>query len=112
MLVLAKFHQDPNDPGHCTLGNKKEYNLVRARATVTSQTGTRLSGVLVSGRFMDQYWTNAVVSGITNAQGVVQFDFKGPCGVGTEAFLVENATKGTRVLDRTTGVLAGSALPQ
>lgn len=112
LLVLAKFHQDPNDPGHCTPGNKKEYNVVRTRATVTSQTGVRLSGVLVSGRFMDQYWTNALVSGTTNAQGVVQFDFKGPCGVGTESFLVENATRGTRVLDRTTGVLAGSALPQ
>src|SRR4051812_8081396 len=81
LLVQGKFHQDPNNPGHCTLGNKKEYNLVRARAIITDQNGARLSGVLVSGRFMDQYWTNAPVSGTTNTQGVVQFDFKGPCGV-------------------------------
>jgi len=112
LLVQAKFHQDPNDPGHCSLGNKNEYNLVRATAIVTSQTGARLSGVVVRGQFMDEYWTNAVVSGTTNSQGMVQFDFKGPCGVGTETFLVENATKGMRVLDRTTGVLAGSMIPR
>jgi hypothetical protein len=112
LLVSAKFHQDPNDPGHCTPGNKKEYNLVHARATVTTETGARLSGVRVSGRFMDQYWTNALVSATTNAKGVVQLNFKGSCGVGTEAFIVENATKAPRVFDKTVGVLAGSALPQ
>ena len=112
LLVQAKFHQDPNDPGHCSPGNKKEYNLVRATATVTDETGARLSGVLVSGRFMDQYWTNAQVSGTTNAQGRVQFNFKGPCGVGTEAFVIENATKSPLVFDKTVGALAGSALPQ
>lgn len=112
LVVSAKFHQDPNDLGHCTPGNKKEYNLTHARAVVTSETGARLSGVLVSGRFMDQYWTNALVSGTTNAQGIVQFNFKGPCGVGTEAFIVENATKAPLVFDKTVGVLAGSALPK
>jgi hypothetical protein len=112
LLLQAKFHQDPNNPGQCSPGNKKEYNLVRATATVTSETGARLSGVLVSGRFMDQYWTNAVVSGTTNTQGIVQLNFRGPCGVGTEAFIVENATKAPLVFDKTVGVLAGSALPQ
>jgi len=111
LLVHAKFHQDPNDPGHCTPGNKKEYNLVQARATVTSENGTKLSGVLVSGRFMDEYWTNARVTGITNSQGVVVFNFKGSCGVGTEAFIVENAKKAPLFFDKTVGVLAGSALP-
>jgi hypothetical protein len=112
LVVSAKFHQDPNDPGHCTQGNNKEYNVVHARAVVTSETGARLSGVLVRGRFMDQYWTNARVSGTTNAKGVVQLNFKGPCGVGTEAFIVENATKAPLAFDKTVGVLAGSALPQ
>lgn len=112
LLVRAKFHQDPNDPGHCSPSNKKEYNLVQAIATVTSEIGARLSRVLVSGRFMDQYWTNALVSGTTNTQGVVVFNFKGSCGVGTEAFIVENATKAGLVFDKTVGVLAGSALPQ
>ena len=112
LLFRAKFHQDPNDPGHCTQGNKQEYNLVQARLTVSSETGAKLSGVLVGGRFMDQKWKNTVVSGTTNAQGVVQFNLKGPCGVGTEAFIVENATKAPLVFDKTVGVLAGSALPQ
>lgn len=112
LVLQAKFHQDPNDPGHCTPGNKEEYNLVQARVTVTSETGARLSGVLVRGRFMDEYWTNARVSGTTNAQGIVQFSFKGPCGVGTEAFIVENATKPGLVFDKTVGVFAGSALPK
>jgi hypothetical protein len=112
LLLQAKFHQDPNNPGQCTPGNKKEYNLVRTRAIVTSETGARLSGVLVSGRFMDQYWTNAHVLGTTNAQGIVEFNFKGPCGVGAEAFIVENATKTPLVFDKTVGVLAGSVLPQ
>ena len=61
---------------------------------------------------MDQYWTNTLLSGTTNAQGIVQFDFKGPCGVGTEAFVVENATKAPLVFDKTVGVLAAAALPQ
>ena len=112
LRLKAKFHQDPNDPGHCTPGNEKEYNVVHARATVTNETGARLSGVLVNGRFMDQYWTNALVSGTTDAKGIVQFKFKGPCGVGTESFIVENATKAPLIFDKTAGVLTGSALPQ
>ncbi len=119
LVVSATFHQDPADPGHCSPGNNKEYNLVKATATVTSETGAKLSGVVVSGRFMDQYWTNTLVSGTTStvsrttgANGVVQFNFKGPCGVGTEAFIVENATKTPLVFDKTVGVLAGSALPK
>ena len=112
LVVSAKFHQAPNDLGHCTPGNKKEYNLTHVRAVVTSETGAKLSGVLVSGRFMDQYWTNTLASGTTNAKGIVQFNFKGPCGVGTEAFIVESATKAPLVFDKTVGVLAGSALPK
>jgi hypothetical protein len=112
LLVSAKFHQDPADPGHCSPGNIKEYNLVKATATVTSETGAVLRGVLVSGRFMDQYWTNARVSRKTNAMGIAKFNFKGPCGVGTEAFIVENATKAPLAFDKTVGVLAGSALPK
>ena len=60
---------------------------------------------------MDEYWTNARVKGTTNSQGVVVFNFKGPCGVGTEAFIVENAKKAPLFFDKTVGVLAGSALP-
>jgi probable HAF family extracellular repeat protein len=112
LVVSAKFHQDPADPGNCRPGNIKEYNLIKATATVTSETGAVLSGVVVSGRFMDQYWTNKRVSRTTNTMGIAKFNFKGPCGVGTEAFIVENAKKAPLVFDKTVGVLAGSALPK
>lgn len=111
LLFTAKFHQDPKDPGHCSPGNTKEYNLIKATATVTNETGAKLRGVVVTGRFMDQYWKNAVVSRTTNLNGIAQFKFKGSCGVGTESFIVENAKKTGLVFDKTVGVLAGSALP-
>jgi hypothetical protein len=110
LLIQSKFHWTRTIRA-CTPATRRS-TTVRATATVTNQTGARLSGVLVRGRFMDQYWTNALVSGTTNAQGTVQLNFKGPCGVGTEAFIVENATKAPLVFDKTVGVLAGSALPQ
>ncbi len=112
LRLNAKFHQDPNDPDHCTPGNEKEFNLVRVRATLTNETGAKLSGVLVKGRFMDQYWKNAVVSGTTDAKGIVEFKLKGPCGVGTESFIVEGATSQSLVFDKTVGVLTGSAIPK
>jgi probable HAF family extracellular repeat protein len=112
LQLSARFHQDPNDPGHCTPGNSKEYNTVQAKLKVTSETGARLAGVVVTGRFMDQYWKNTVVSGTTNAKGLVKLALKGPCGVGTESFIVESATQGTRVFDKTVGVLDAAVLPR
>ena len=111
LVLKTKFHQDPADPGHCTFGNKKEYNLARATVTVTSETGAKLAGVVVSGRFMDEYWTNAAVSGTTNSQGAVQFSFKDSCGVGAETFLVDNLTKSGLTFDKTAGVLSVYQIP-
>jgi probable HAF family extracellular repeat protein len=108
----AVFHQDPKDPGHCSPGNAKEFNSVQARIKVTSETGARLPGVVVTGRFMDQYWKNTVVSGTSNAKGVVKLSLKGPCGVGTESFIIDNASLASRVFDKTVGVLDASALPR
>ena len=65
----------------------------------------------VSGRFLDDYWTNKPVTGTTNASGVVSWTNKGLCGVGAIAFLVENATLGTRRFDRTRGVLTNWVVP-
>lgn len=108
----AKFHQDPADPGHCTQGDKKEYNVATARITATDETGAPLNNVLIGGRFMDQYWTNAQVSGATDATGTVKFRFKDPCGVGTESFIVETAARDAMTFDKTSGVLAASMLPK
>jgi len=111
LMIRAKFVQDPQDPGHCTPG-EQAYNQTRVSLKVTGENGTPRRGVVVSGRFLDDYWTNAPVSGTSNNQGVVTFNYQGMCGVGAIAFLVDGAVKGRLVLDRTTGVLSGWAIPQ
>ena len=109
--MRGKFVQDPNDPGHCTPGGNM-YNLSQAQLTVTNETGVKLGGVVVSGRFLDDYWTNKPVSGTTDSQGVIKFTHKGLCGVGAIAFLVDKATKGSRVFDRTRGIVTNWVIPE
>jgi probable HAF family extracellular repeat protein len=111
LQMKGKFVQDPNDPGHCTQGGSA-YNLARVKVTVTSEAGAKLGGVRITGRFLDDYWTNTPVSGTTNSQGIVSFDNRGPCGIGAVAFLVEGAQKGARAFDRTIGVLTAWVIPQ
>jgi probable HAF family extracellular repeat protein len=110
ILMRGRFVQDPADPGHCSPDNDA-FNRVRTSLRVTDETGVPLSGVLVSGRFLDDYWTNKPVSGTTNAQGWVSFSNTGPCGVGAVAFLVDSATRGSQTLDRTAGILSSSVIP-
>ena len=111
LQLTAKFIQDPQDPGHCTPGGNA-YNQARAKLTLTNESGAVLRNVQVSGRFLDDYWTNAVVSGKTNSRGIISFTYQGPCGVGAIAFLVDNAVRSGLVFDRTTGVVSGWAIPQ
>ena len=110
LVVTGQFVQDPAFPGSCFQGGKM-YNLTTARATLTSETGAPLANVRVSGRFLDDYWTNFPVTGTTNASGVVSWTYKGLCGVGAIAFLVENATLGTRSFDRTRGIVSNWVIP-
>jgi hypothetical protein len=109
--MRGKFVQDPNDPGSCA-PDGNAFNLTQAKVTVTDQNGAKLGGVLVSGRFLDDYWTDKPVSGTTDALGLVSFTHKGFCGVGAVAFLVDRATKGARVFDRTVGVVTNWVIPQ
>jgi hypothetical protein len=111
LQMRGKFVEDPDDPGSCT-PDGEAYNLTRVKVIVTNETGAKLGGVLVGGRFLDDYWTNAPVSGTTNSRGVVSFENVGPCGVGAVAFLVDSAAKGARVFDRTVGVLTNWVIPQ
>lgn len=97
-------------PSSC-VQDDKVYNLASVSVTITDENGAGLADVQVSGRFLDDYWTNHRVTGITNASGVVSWSHDGPCGGGAIAFLVEGATLGTRVFDRTQGVLTGYAIP-
>jgi len=110
LVMTGQFVQDPAFPQSCFQGGKM-YNLTTVTATLTSETGTPLANVQVSGRFLDDYWTNKPVTGTTNASGVVSWTNKGLCGVGAIAFLIENATLGTRRFDRTRGVLTNWVIP-
>ena len=110
LVVTGQFVQDPAFPGSCFQGGNM-YNNTTATATVTSETGAPLANVQVSGRFLDDYWTNKPVTGTTNASGVVSWTHKGLCGVGAIAFLVDNATLGTRSFDRTRGVVTNWVIP-
>jgi hypothetical protein len=109
--MTGKFVQDPSDPGHCS-PDLNAYNKVQAKLTVTDENGVALSGAAVSGRFLDNYWTDKKVSGRTDSRGQVKFSNKGPCGVGTVTFFVDNVVLGTRSFDRTSGVLTGSVIPK
>lgn len=111
LVVTAKFVQDPRYPGQCT-PNGRAYNQARVNLRVRSETGAPLQGVVVSGRFLDDYWTNAPVSGTTSTQGTLTLKYRGPCGVGAIAFLVDSAVKTPLVFDRSAGALSGWAIPQ
>jgi PKD domain len=110
LVMTGQFVQDPKFPGSCFEGGTM-YNVSSATVTITSETGVPLRDVQVSGRFLDDYWTNRPVTGTTNASGVVSWTHRGPCGVGAIAFLVENASAGTRSFDRTRGMLTNYVIP-
>jgi hypothetical protein len=86
-------------------------NEVSAALTVTDELGRRLPGVAVSGRFLDDYWLDRRVSGITDPSGVVRFIHRGPGCVGAIAFLAESAKSPGRVFDRTQGALTTFVIP-
>jgi probable HAF family extracellular repeat protein len=111
LAMRGQFVQDPNDPGSCA-PNGNAFNRVKANLRVTSESGAPLGGVVVNGRFLDDYWTNRPVTGTSNAQGMVTFTNVGPCGVGAVAFLVDRATKAPRAFDRTTGIVTNWVIPQ
>ncbi len=110
LVMSAQFVQDPAFPGSCFQGGKM-YNTATVTATFTAEAGAALANVLVSGRFLDDYWTNSPVTGSTNAAGVVSWNYKGLCGVGAIAFLIDQATLGTRTLDKTRGTLSTWVIP-
>jgi probable HAF family extracellular repeat protein len=105
----AIFVPDPSDPEHCT---PRASDRAFAAVTITSETGAPLSGVVVRGRFLDDYWTNRVVATKTNGDGVASFRYRGPACVGTVAFLVDGAEMDGLVFDKTVGILTRSAVPQ
>ncbi|MEQ1501804.1 MAG: hypothetical protein ABMB14_06215 [Myxococcota bacterium] len=110
LVMQAKFVEDPQFPGSCFF-NGNMHNLARVRLTVTDEAGLPLAGAEVSGRFVDDYWLDEVVVGVTNGNGKVTLSHDGICGDGTIAFLVDDVVSGTRTFDRTTGTLSASKIP-
>ena len=113
LVLSADFVPDPGDPSqdHCS-PTLTAHNEAQVSVTVTDAGGVPLAGAVVAGRFLDDYWTDAPVVGTTNASGTVSFPYTGPCGVGAIAFLVEDVVKAGYLLDRLSGVLSASAIPQ
>ncbi|NNU44096.1 PKD domain-containing protein [Ramlibacter montanisoli] len=110
LVMTGQFVQDPALPGSCVQGGRM-HNLATAAVTIRSETGTPLANVKVSGRFLDDYWTNQAVTGTTDASGVVRWSHKGLCGAGAIAFFVDSASLEGRTLDRTRGTLTGYVIP-
>ena len=85
---------------------------VKVKLTVKDELGIPLSGVRVTGHFLDDYWLDETVVGNTNSNGQVMFRHVGPPCVGAIAFLVTDARTGlARTFDRTTGILTNYVIP-
>ncbi len=113
LAISADFVPDPDDPSQSQCSpSLNARNDAFVTVTVTNANGSPRQGALVAGRFLDDYWTDEPVSGITDADGVVSFSYTGPCGVGAIAFLVDSATSGPARLDKTAGLLSVWAIPQ
>lgn len=105
LAMDAVFVQDPHDPGHCS-PTLDAHDEVTVTLTVTSPAGMPKAGIQVSGRFLDDYWTDHPVTGTSDASGLVTFTYSGPCGVGAMEFLVSGAQGFGLRLDRTQGSLS------
>lgn len=112
MTVTADFVPDPSDPtqDHCS-PTLNAHNEALVTVTVTDPSGFPIAGAIVSGRFLDDYWTDDAVVQTTNGNGVATFRYTGLCGVGAIAFLVDDVNQSGATLDRTVGVLTGWTIP-
>ena len=109
LKMTGKFIRDPNaPPDYCT---PNASNHVVAKVRVTDEFGSALRGVLVKGRFLDDYWLDKAFTGTTNRKGIVKFVHNGVACVGAVAFLVDSATKAGRSFDRTKGILTNYVIP-
>ncbi|MDH4070015.1 MAG: T9SS type A sorting domain-containing protein, partial [Ignavibacteria bacterium] len=107
-IRIASIDMRGKGPSRCDQGQA----AAKSRVSVTDEAGNPLSGVTVTAHYMDDYWLDETIVGVTNARGQVSFTHRGPPCVGGIAILVTDATDlGTRTLDRTTGVLADYVLP-
>jgi hypothetical protein len=107
--LQSRFVEDPDNPGSCT---GTAHTRSTARVRVTAQNGAALAGVEVTGRFLTEYRLDGVVTGTTNGDGIVQFDYtSAPC-TGAMTFLVTGAELPGWTFDRTVGRLQQWLIPQ
>jgi len=107
-IQVASIRMKGQGSDRCDQGN----NRVLAQVTVTNESGTPLAGVTVTGHFLDDYWLDEVVTGVSNSRGQVKFRHIGPPCVGGVAFLVTDATSNpARTFDRTKGILTNYIIP-
>ncbi len=86
-------------------------NNVSTVLTATDEAGNPLSGVVIKGRFLDEYWLDKQVSATTDSTGTARFSHIGPGCVGAISFFVDNAQKTGRVFDQTQGKLTNFVIP-
>ncbi len=108
LQLKGKFISDPAFPGSCT---QAASNRVQATVTVKNELGAPLRGVTVSGRFLDDYWTDKRVTARTSSSGVAKFSYTGPACVGAVAFLVDDATSPGLTFDKSSGQLLKHVIP-
>ena len=106
-IRVSSIQMSGRGPGFCDQGQAR----VKATVTVTDEAGTGLSGVTVTGHFLDDYWLDEIVVGKTKSSGQVTLSHRGPPCVGAVAFLVTDAASAGRTLDRTTGTLSNYVIP-
>jgi len=109
LKMTGKFIPDPNAPPDSCTPNAS--NHVVAKVRVTDELGKALQGVVVKGRFVDDYWLDKAVTRTTNKKGIAKFVHNGVACVGAVAFLVDDAAKVGRSFDRTKGVLTNYVIP-
>lgn len=106
-MQVASLQLRGSGPEYCDRGE----NRVVVTARVVSGDGMPVAGARVTGRFLDDYWLDEVVSATTDTKGRAKFKHLGPPCVGAVAFLVTRATKSGLTLDRTAGELTDYVIP-
>lgn len=104
----SKFVEDPSDPGRC-VGTAHTRSMARLR--VSSESGAPLAGVEITGRFLTEYRHDGVVTGTTDATGVLQFTYESAPCTGAMTFLVSGAELPDWTFDRRVGLLQQWLLP-
>jgi hypothetical protein len=73
-IQVTSIQMSGRGPARCDQGSVE----VKAKLTVKNKLGVPLSGVRVTGHFLDDYWLDEIVVGNTNSNGQVIFRHVGP----------------------------------